>query len=85
MPSSVRVRVVEARDLPEMDHNLVKSESFTDAYVDVRFRHHENRTQVRATLYPVVLSFNLLANTLRAIYIYSHAADPAQDAEPCMG
>jgi C2 domain len=56
MPSSVRVRVVEARDLPEMDHNLVKSESFTDAYVDVRFRHHENRTQVCANLYPVVLS-----------------------------
>jgi C2 domain len=55
MPSSVRVRVVEARDLPEMDHNYVRSESYTDAYVDVRFRHHENRTQVRANLYPVLV------------------------------
>eukprot|EP00611_Tribonema_gayanum_P007613 TRINITY_DN1701_c0_g1_i3.p2 TRINITY_DN1701_c0_g1~~TRINITY_DN1701_c0_g1_i3.p2 ORF type:complete len:164 (-),score=52.02 TRINITY_DN1701_c0_g1_i3:1184-1675(-) len=54
MPSSVRVKVVEARDLPEMDRNYVKGELYTDAYVDIKFRHYENRTQIRRkTLNPV--------------------------------
>ena len=43
MPSSVRVRVAEARDLPEMDRNIVRGELYTDAYVDVKFRHNEYR------------------------------------------
>lgn len=40
MPSSVRVRVVEARDLPEMDRT-VRGESCTDAYVDIKFHNYE--------------------------------------------
>ena len=40
MPSSVRVRVVEARDLPEMDRT-VRGEFSTDAYVDIKFRNYE--------------------------------------------
>lgn len=40
MPSSVRVRVVEARDLPEMDRT-VRGEFCTDAYVDIKFRNYE--------------------------------------------
>ena len=40
MPSSVRVRVVGARDLPEMDRT-VRGEFCTDAYVDIKFRNYE--------------------------------------------
>lgn len=40
MPSSVRVKVVEARDLPEMDRT-VRGEFCTDAYVDIKFRNYE--------------------------------------------
>jgi C2 domain len=46
MPSRLRVKVVEGRDLPEMDRNYVKGELYTDAYVDIKFRHFEYRTQV---------------------------------------
>ncbi|CAM9485128.1 unnamed protein product, partial [Hapterophycus canaliculatus] len=52
MPSSVRVRVVEARDLPEMDRT-VRGEFCTDAYVDIKFRNYEQRTAVcKKTLNP---------------------------------
>lgn len=40
MPSSVRVKVVGARDLPEMDRT-VRGEFCTDAYVDIKFRNYE--------------------------------------------
>lgn len=40
MPSFVRVRVVSARDLPEMDRT-VRGEFCTDAYVDIKFRNYE--------------------------------------------
>lgn len=49
MPSSVRVRVVEARDLPEMDRT-VRGEFCTDAYVDIKFRNYE---QVKMLYYLV--------------------------------
>lgn len=49
MPSSVRVRVVEARDLPEMDRT-VRGEFCTDAYVDIKFRNYE---QVQTHTYSV--------------------------------
>lgn len=45
MPSSVRVKVVGARDLPEMDRT-VRGEFCTDAYVDIKFRNYE---QVNST------------------------------------
>lgn len=47
------MRVVGGRDLPEMDRN-VRGEFYTDAYVDIKFRHFEYRTQIRRkTLNPV--------------------------------
>lgn len=48
MPSSVRVRVVEARDLPEMDRT-VRGEFCTDAYVDIKFRNYEQVLPWRET------------------------------------
>ena len=36
MPSTVKVRVIEARDLPVMDRNI-QGEYYTDAYVDIKF------------------------------------------------
>ncbi|CAM9214727.1 unnamed protein product, partial [Discosporangium mesarthrocarpum] len=52
MPSSVKIRVIEARDLPEMDRN-VRGDFYTDAYVDIKFRNYEQRTTVcRKTLNP---------------------------------
>lgn len=52
MPSSVRVRVVEARDLPEMDRT-VRGEFCTDAYVDIKFRNYE-QVQIEHTYVAVL-------------------------------
>ncbi|CAM9963369.1 unnamed protein product, partial [Choristocarpus tenellus] len=54
MPSSVKIKVIEARDLPEMDRN-VRGDFYTDAYVDIKFRNYEQqRTNIsRKTLNPV--------------------------------
>lgn len=54
MPSLVKIRVVEGRDLPGMDRNL-QGEAFTDSYVDVILgKQHQHRTQtIRKTLNPV--------------------------------
>ena len=44
----MRVKVVGARDLPEMDRT-VRGEFCTDAYVDIKFRNYEQvRTVVAA-------------------------------------
>ena len=52
MPSTVKVRVIEARDLPVMERNM-QGDLYTDAYVDIRFANQEVRTQVqRKTLNP---------------------------------
>lgn len=48
MPSSVRVKVVGARDLPEMDRT-VRGEFCTDAYVDIKFRNYEQVNSSTAT------------------------------------
>jgi hypothetical protein len=54
MPSLVKIRVVEGRDLPGMDRNL-QGEAFTDSYVEVILgKQHQHRTQtIRKTLNPV--------------------------------
>lgn len=46
MPSTVKVRVVEARDLPVMDRNL-QGDMYTDPYVEINFASNEKRTNVR--------------------------------------
>jgi Ca2+-dependent lipid-binding protein len=49
----VAVPQIGARDLPVMDRNL-QGEVYTDAYVDIKFAHNEQRTQIqRKTLNPV--------------------------------
>ncbi len=51
MPTQVRVIVREARNLPQMDRNVIGfGEGYTDAYVDVKFRGVDLRTQVRRSL-----------------------------------
>ena len=46
MPSTVRIKVIEARDLPVMERNM-QGDLYTDAYVDVRFSRFESkRTEV---------------------------------------
>ncbi len=49
MPTQVRVVVRGARNLPVMDRNVM-GEAYTDAYVDVKFRGIDMRTQVRRSL-----------------------------------
>lgn len=49
MPCTIKIRVVEARDLPVMD----RSSKLTDAYVDIEFASFEARTQIcKKTLNP---------------------------------
>ncbi len=51
MPSKVRVVVLEARNLPCMDRNVMGlGEAYTDAYVDMKFKSFDWRTQVRRSL-----------------------------------
>ncbi len=51
MPTQVKVVVREARNLPEMDRNVIGlGVAYTDAYVDVKFRGVDMRTQVRRSL-----------------------------------
>ncbi len=51
MPTKVRVVVREARNLPQMDRNVIGiGEAYTDAYVDIKFRGVDRRTQVRSSL-----------------------------------
>lgn len=59
MPSSVRVRVVAARDLPEMDRT-VRGEFCTDAYVDIKFRNYE---QVRSRSNRLCLDYKCMRDT----------------------
>uniref|UniRef100_A0A7S2W4C5 C2 domain-containing protein n=1 Tax=Mucochytrium quahogii TaxID=96639 RepID=A0A7S2W4C5_9STRA len=50
MPSTIKIRVIEARELPVMD----RTSNLTDAFVDVRFSNNAYQTSiVRKTLNPV--------------------------------
>ena len=54
MPSTVKVRVIQARDLPVMERNTLTGDFYTDAYVDMRFANQSYQTSVqRKTLSPV--------------------------------
>ena len=54
MPSLIKIRVIEGRDLPGMDRTL-HGEAFTDSFVEVVLgKQHQERTQtIRKTLNPV--------------------------------
>lgn len=78
MPSSVRVRVVEARDLPEMDRT-VRGESCTDAYVDIKFRNYE---QVRCHVSRVLRIVASLWVVTAAVGFYSCFPSPAECVVP---
>lgn len=50
MPCTVKVRVIEARNLPVMD----RSSDLTDAYVELRFLDSVKKTEIRRkTLNPI--------------------------------
>eukprot|EP00474_Spongospora_subterranea_P007795 CRZ08253.1 hypothetical protein [Spongospora subterranea] len=49
MPSTIKLRIVEARDLPVMD----RKSGLTDAYVSMSFGEHTDKTPIcRKTLHP---------------------------------
>lgn len=53
MPSIIKIKVLQARDLPIMDRNQHVDAS-TDAFVDVKIDQHQKRTAtIRKSLNPV--------------------------------